>query len=141
MFNFFKNKSVDKNDKNKNNEFGPLPILMIELARIDGHIDGREKDLILNHLKNEHKFADNELFEKYLRHSQSQTSLNDWVNKINAEFSMTEKVNLMTNLWSLIVIDDIKDPYEESLYNRIGDLIIIKRSKLQKIKAMVLPNK
>ena len=94
-----------------------------------------------NHLKNEHKFADNELFEKYLRHSQSQTSLNDWVNKINAEFSMTEKVNLMTNLWSLIVIDDIKDPYEESLYNRIGDLIKIKRSKLQKIKAMVLPNK
>ena len=54
---------------------------------------------------------------------------------------MTEKVNLMTNLWSLIVIDDIKDPYEESLYNRIGDLIKIKRSKLQKIKAMVLPNK
>ena len=47
----------------------------------------------------------------------------------------------MEHLWRIVIIDSVKEPQEEALYNRIGDLLKIKRSRLQKIKSKVFLNK
>ena len=43
--------------------------------------------------------------------------------------------------WAAHLVVKVKEPQEEALFNRIGDLIKIKRSKLQKIKFKVFSDK
>ena len=52
-----------------------------------------------------------------------------------SNFSDNEKLSLLEKIWSLILIDGVIDPYEENLFYRIGELIKVKRSKLNLIKS------
>ena len=45
-----------------------------------------------------------------------------------------EKIELLKVLWELVRADSIVDAYEENLYFKIADLIMIKRSIANKIK-------
>ena len=44
------------------------------------------------------------------------------------------KIEILENIWSVILSDDNIDPYEESLFMQIGDLLIISKHELEKIK-------
>ena len=138
MFNFFKKKELEFDEEIKLN---PLPLLMIELARIDGSIDVQEVDYINKILRNLGYSETDETYEKYLSHAKEESSLYEWVEKINNEYNDTDKLKFMEHLWRIVIIDSVKEPQEEALYNRIGDLLKIKRSKLQKIKSKVFLNK
>jgi uncharacterized tellurite resistance protein B-like protein len=41
----------------------------------------------------------------------------------------------LKDIWLLILADQVIDKYEENLFYRIGDLMKIKRSKLNQIKS------
>ena len=138
MFNFFKKSELELDEEIKLN---PLPLLMIELARIDGSIDAQEVDYINKTLRNLGYSETDETFEKYLSHAKEESSIYEWVEKINNEYNDIDKLRFMEHLWRIVIIDSIKEPQEEALYNRIGDLLKIKRSKLQKIKSKVFLNK
>ena len=138
MFNFFKKKELELDEEVKLN---PLPLLMIELARIDGSIDVQEVDYINKILRNLGYSETDETYEKYLSHAKEESSLYEWVEKINNEYNDTDKLKFMEHLWRIVIIDSVKEPQEEALYNRIGYLLKIKRSKLQKIKSKVFLNK
>lgn len=138
MFNFFKKKELEFDEEIKLN---PLPLLMIELARIDGSIDVQEVDYINKILRNLGYSETDKTYEKYLSHAKEESSLYEWVEKINNEYNDTDKLKFMEHLWRIVIIDSVKEPQEEALYNRIGDLLKIKRSKLQKIKSKVFLNK
>ena len=138
MFNFFKKKELELDEEIKLN---PLPLLMIELARIDGSIDVKEIDYINKILRNLGYSETDETYKKYLSHAKEESSLYEWVEKINNEYNDTDKLKFMEHLWRIVIIDSVKEPQEEALYNRIGDLLKIKRSKLQKIKSKVFLNK
>ena len=114
---------------------------MIELARIDGSIDAQEVDYINKTLRNLGYSETDETFEKYLSHAREESSLYEWVEKINNEYNDIDKLRFMEHLWRIVIIDSVKEPQEEALYNRIGDLLKIKRSRLQKIKSKVFLNK
>ena len=114
---------------------------MIELARIDGSIDVKEVDYINKILRNLGYSETDETYKKYLIHAKEESSLYEWVEKINNEYNDTDKLKFMEHLWRIVIIDSVKEPQEEALYNRIGDLLKIKRSKLQKIKSKVFLNK
>ena len=43
--------------------------------------------------------------------------------------------NLLKDIWMLIIADGKIDPYEENIFYRIGELLKIKRSTLNKIKS------
>ena len=57
------------------------------------------------------------------------------ISKINLSFNNSEKLNLLEKIWNLILIDGVIDPYEENLFYRIGELLKIKRSLLNKLKS------
>ena len=110
--------------------------LLIHLAISDGEIDESE----INELKKfirENSLSENigSLLEKEINNVEISSSFFEEVSKINSSFTENDKLNLLETIWSLILIDGVIDPYEENLFYRIGELIKIKRSLLNKIKS------
>ena len=110
--------------------------LLIHLAISDGEIDESE----INELKKfirENSLSENigSLLEKEINNVEISSSFFEEISKINSNFSDNDKLNLLETIWSLILIDGVIDPYEENLFYRIGELIKIKRSLLNKIKS------
>ena len=110
--------------------------LLIHLAISDGEIDESE----INELKKfirENSLSENigSLLEKEINNVEISSSFFEEVSKINSNFSDNDKLNLLEKIWSLILTDGTIDPYEENLFYRIGELIKIKRSLLNKIKS------
>ena len=110
--------------------------LLIHLAISDGEIDESE----INELKQfieENSLSENigSLLEEEISKVEISSSFFEEVSKINSNFSDNDKLNLLEKVWSLILTDGIIDPYEENLFYRIGELIKIKRSLLNKIKS------
>ena len=109
--------------------------LLIHLALSDGEIDESE----INELKRfieESSLSGNisRFLEKEITSVEISSSFFEEVSKINSSFTDNEKLNLLEKIWSLILIDGVIDPYEENLFYRIGELIKIKRSLLNKVK-------
>ena len=135
MFKFlYKNKNKLDLDSEDTNLFALR--LLIQLALADGKID----ELEFNALK---KFIDKKsidknvaaLLEKEINDVEISTSFFEEINQINSEYKEIEKVKLLEEIWALILVDGVVDPYEENLYYRVGDLLKIKRSFLNKIKS------
>ena len=66
--------------------------------------------------------------------SMESVSLYPTIKKINDTYSKEEKKDLLQKLCQLVAADNLIDPYEESLYFQIADLIYIERSKANQIK-------
>ena len=134
MFKFFKkNNNLEELEDDDINLYALR--LLIHLALSDGEIDESE----INELKRfieESSLSGNisRFLEKEITSVEISSSFFEEVSKINASFSDNEKLNLLEKIWSLILIDGVIDPYEENLFYRIGELIKIKRSLLNKVK-------
>ena len=135
MFKFLqKNTSLKELEHNDINLYALR--LLIHLALTDGEIDDSE----INELKKfieENSLSENigSLLEEEINKVEISSSFFEEVSKINSNFSDNDKLNLLEKIWSLVLTDGIIDPYEENLFYRIGELIKIKRSHLNKIKS------
>lgn len=133
MFSFLKNKN-EKELKKIDVNYVALELL-ISFALADGSISEQEEKMILGFINK--KISDDENEEIYhdsLKNSSQIISLHDQVQGINSDYSVQEKLDLLKDIWSLIISDERIDKYEENLFYRIGDLMKIKRSKLNQIK-------
>ena len=134
MFKFFKkNNNLDELEDDDINLYALR--LLIHLALSDGEIDESE----INELKRfieEGSLSGNisRFLEKEINNVEISSSFFEEVSKINSSFSDNKKLNLLEKIWSLILVDGVIDPYEENLFYRIGELIKIKRSLLNKVK-------
>jgi|TARA_A100001234_G_C12509902_1_gene335639 uncharacterized tellurite resistance protein B-like protein len=134
MFNFLKNK--DKEELNKKNINYFALELMISFALADGNISKQEESNILDYINK--KIAENDnkkIYSDILSASLEIISLHDQVQEINNHYNNEEKLELLKDIWLLILSDQVIDKYEENLFYRIGDLMKIKRSKLNQIKS------
>lgn len=134
MFNFLKNK--DKEELNKKNINYVALELMISFALADGNINKHEENNILDYINK--KIAENgnkKIYLDILSASSEIISLHDQVQEINNHYNNEEKLELLKDIWLLILSDQVIDKYEVSLFYRIGDLMKIKRSKLNQIKS------
>lgn len=140
MINLFKKKieiNDDKNDK-KNVEEAYI-ILMLEIARLDGKIDDSELSQIKENYKQiygDDKFLEN--FNRLSSEAKNESSLHPFIEIINASSNKDNKIQALKAIWEVVLADGIIDPYEESLFMQIGDLLKIKRSDLVKIKNLRL---
>tara|TARA_B100001287_G_scaffold245600_1_gene222989 strand:- start:318 stop:722 length:405 start_codon:yes stop_codon:yes gene_type:complete len=114
--------------------FDAIEILIL-FANADGKIDGDEKNNIIEFIKSE--FPDknaNKIFNQLKVKAEDSTSFNENINQLNINLSRSEKLNLLRRVWKLILADGVVDKYEENLFYRIGEMIYVKRSELNKIK-------
>ena len=110
--------------------------LMFEIAISDGSLDKKELELIK---KRANKIFPKEIkvsnvIKKIIDETESSTSIYPTVKKINEEYSVNEKENLLELLWEVVAADELVSPYEEGLYFKIAELIKIKRAKANQIK-------
>ena len=134
MFNFLKNKDKEELDK-KNINYVALE-LMISFALADGKISKHEERNILDYINKKITENDNKkIYSDILSASLEIISLHDQVQEINNHYTYEEKLELLKHIWLLVLADQIIDKYEENLFYRIGDLMKIKRTKLNQIKS------
>ena len=110
--------------------------LMFEIAISDGSLDKKELALIKKRASKitSESTKISSIIKKIIDESEQSTSLYTTIEKINSNYSTDEKHDLLEVLWSLVTADSIIDPYEESLYFKIAELIKIKRSIANQIK-------
>ena len=130
---FLKEESLDEINIHENDI---VLRLMFEIAISDGSLDKKELTLIK---KRASKITPDStkissIIKKIIDESEQSTSLYPTIEKINNTYSTDEKQELLEVLWSLVTADSIIDPYEESLYFKIAELIKIKRSIANQIK-------
>ena len=130
---FLKEESLDEINIHENDI---VLRLMFEIAISDGNLDKKELALIK---KRASKITSEStkislIIKKIIDESEQSTSLYPTIEKINNNYSTDEKHDLLEVLWSLVTADSIIDPYEESLYFKIAELIKIKRSIANQIK-------
>ena len=132
MFKFLK--KSEQQSPIENSDFDAIEILIL-FANADGKIDNNEKENIVEFIKSQ--FPDknaSSLFNSLKVKSDDSISFNENINELNKKLSKSEKLDLLRTIWSLILADGVVDKYEENLFYRIGDLIYIKRTELNKIK-------
>ena len=129
-------KNKDKEELNKKNINYFALELMISFALADGNISKQEENIILDYINKKITENDNKkIYSDILSASLEIISLHDQVQEINNHYNNEEKLELLKDIWLLILSDQVIDKYEENLFYRIGDLMKIKRSKLNQIKS------
>ncbi|MDA9757456.1 TerB family tellurite resistance protein [Pseudomonadota bacterium] len=129
MFNFFKKKE-EKKEKPKNLKLIAL-CLAFEVANADNDIDTREKDLILEKIKESIDLSvltEKEIFEVIQEESRKRVSFYDIINDINKNLDKKEKVDVLKMLWEIAYADKVLDVDEERIIRRSAEMLGIKPS-------------
>ena len=131
---FQKNESKDLADHQ--NQRDVVLRLMFEIAMSDGNLDKSELHLLKKRaeLISPEGLKASDMIKQVIEESQSSVSLYPTVTKINEEYSVAQKKEVLNKLWELVAIDGIINHYEENLYFKIAELIKIKRSQANQIK-------
>ena len=129
MFNFFKKKE-EKKEKPKNLKLIAL-CLAFEVANADNDIDIREKDLILEKIKESIDvtvLTEKEIFDVIQEESQNRVSFYDIIHDINKNLDKKEKVDVLKMLWEIAYADKVLDVDEERIIRRSAEMLGIKPS-------------
>ena len=129
MFSFFKKKE-EKKEKPKNLKLIAL-CLAFEVANADNDIDTREKNLILEKIKESIDLSvltEKEIFEVIQEESRKRVSFYDIINDINKNLDKKEKVDVLKMLWEIAYADKVLDVDEERIIRRSAEMLGIKPS-------------
>ena len=129
MFSFFKKKKEEKEEP-KNLKLIAL-CLAFEVANADNDIDIREKDLILEKIKESvdvSVLTEKEIFDVIQEESQKRVSFYDIIHDINKNLDKKEKVDVLKMLWEIAYADKVLDVDEERIIRRSAEMLGIKPS-------------
>ena len=135
MFSFFKKKEVEEK-KPKNLKLIAL-CLAFEVANADNDIDDREKDLILEKIKNTIDISvlnEKEIYDVIKEESNKRVSFYDIIHDINTNLDKEEKIKILRLLWEIAYADDVLDVDEEKIIRRSAEMLGIKPSVVLKTK-------
>ena len=142
MFNWFKKKREEEKEEPKNLQLISL-CLAFEVAASDNDIDKREKELILNKIKDNVDtsiLSSNEVFEIIKNENEVKVSFYDLIHEINKNLSKYEKEEVVRLLWETAYADNILEVDEERIIRRSAEMLGIKSSIVLKIKDEVKSN-
>ena len=128
----FFNKEEQLNDKSN---LLNVACLMIHAAKIDENYTDKEKKIIKNTLtkldsKNEN--IDKVILEAEIKESDS-NHIQDFTKNIKA-MDKENKIEIIKNIWSIILSDGNSDIYEENLMRRLAGLLYIDSKTMGDIK-------
>ena len=129
MFSFFKKKE-EKKEQPKNLKLIAL-CLAFEVANADNDIDVRERDLILEKIKESvdvSVLSEKEIFDVIQEEGQKRVSFYDIINDINKHLDKKEKVDVLKMLWEIAYADNVLDVDEERIIRRSAEMLGIKPS-------------
>ena len=129
MFSFFKKKE-EKKEEPKNLKLVAL-CLAFEVANADNDIDVRERDLILEKIKESIDISvltEKEIFDVIQEESEKKVSFYDIIYDINKNLNKKEKIDILKMLWEIAYADQVLDVDEERIIKRSAEMLGIKPS-------------
>ena len=129
MFSFFKKKGRKK-EKPKNLKLIAL-CLAYEVANADNDIDVRERDLILEKIKESLDISvltEKEIFGVIQEESQKRVSFYDIIKDINKNLDKKGKIDVLKMLWEIAYVDKVLDVDEERIIRRSAEMLGIRPS-------------
>ena len=129
MFSFFKKKEVKKEEP-KNLKLVAL-CLAFEVANADNDIDARERDLMLEKIKESidvSVLTEKEIFDVIQEESEKKVSFYDIIYDINKNLNKKEKIDILKMLWEIAYADQVLDVDEERIIKRSAEMLGIKPS-------------
>tara|TARA_B100000242_G_scaffold35643_1_gene21198 strand:+ start:238 stop:663 length:426 start_codon:yes stop_codon:yes gene_type:complete len=129
MFSFFKKKEVKKEEP-KNLKLVAL-CLAFEVANADNDIDARERDLMLEKIKESidvSVLTEREIFDVIQEESEKKVSFYDTIYDINKNLNKKEKIDILKMLWEIAYADQVLDVDEERIIKRSAEMLGIKPS-------------
>ncbi len=141
MFKIFKKKKAQQTNTNEAHSAFELEltasVLAYEIARSDGNISDDELLILMNEIeiiaekvgKEKH-----EIFKIIEIYSNDSTSFHEFIEDINKNYNMDEKLSLIEFMWKVAFADGKLDVDEERLIRRVASLIKIKDIEMLKLK-------
>tara|TARA_B100000989_G_scaffold217055_1_gene165339 strand:+ start:1139 stop:1561 length:423 start_codon:yes stop_codon:yes gene_type:complete len=127
---FFDKEKLNNNDSDLLN----VACLMIHAARIDENYTEREKEIIKKTLK---KLDHNEDMDKLMLEAEKKESdsnhIQDFTKNIKA-MNKEKKIEIIKNIWSIVLSDGTSDIYEENLMRRLAGLLYVDAKTMGDIK-------
>ena len=112
--------------------------LMIHAAKIDENYTDKEKKIIKETLN---KLSNNENLDKLISEAETKESdsnhIQDFTKNIKA-MDRNDKIEIIKNIWSIILSDGTSDMYEENLMRRLAGLLYVDAKTMGDIKLDIL---
>ena len=120
---------------NNDSDLINVACLMIHAAKIDENYTDKEKTIIKNTLKkldNNNEDIDKLILEAEKKESDS-NHIQDFTKNIKA-MDKENKIEIIKNIWSIILSDGNSDIYEENLMRRLAGLLYVDAKTMGDIK-------
>ena len=108
--------------------------LMIHAAKIDENYTDKEKKIIKETLT---KLSNNEDLDKLISEAETKEAdsnhIQDFTKNIKA-MDKNDKIEIIKNIWSIILSDGTSDMYEENLMRRLAGLLYVDAKTMGDIK-------
>ena len=131
IFKFFNKKEVSDSD----NDLLNVACLMIHAARIDENYTDNEKKIIkktLTKLNNTNEDIDKLILEAEKKEADS-NHIQEFTKNIKS-MNKDNKIEIIKNIWSIILSDGTSDIFEENLMRRLSGLLYIDAKTMGDIK-------
>lgn len=102
--------------------------LMIEVVRMDGAVDERERDAVMRAIQNNFHLTTDEaesLVGLAEQESKQATDLYQFTSLINKHLSHEQKADVIEHMWRVAYADNELSSYEQHVMRRIADLLYI----------------
>lgn len=118
--------------------------VFVEIATADGEFDEIEKALIINLLKDVHQLNADLAFEivaEAEKAAKNKIDLWQFTRTINKNFTPAQRLLIVENLWTLVLVDGQLNQHEEYLTSKLADLLHVNRpdfiaAKLKALKVL-----
>ena len=127
-----------ENKLNNDTDLLNVACLMIHAAKIDENYTNKEKKIIKETLT---KLSNNEDLDKLISEAETKEAdsnhIQDFTKNIKA-MDKNDKIEIIKNIWSIILSDGTSDIYEENLMRRLAGLLYVDAKTMGDIKLDIL---
>ena len=139
---FFNKPSDQEDEQNSGHDIQVATCaLFLEMAQIDESFTKEEMEAILLILKSKYglspEYAD-ALVEEAKKELEASIDLWQFSKKINENYSIEEKIEIIESLWQIVFIDEKMDKYENYLMHKLSALLRLSHKQLMDAKLRVL---
>lgn len=107
--------------------------LFLEMAHIDGEFDDRERTHILQILKKQFGFSEEQvapIMEAAKEELEGSIDLWRFTSLINQNYTMGEKIQVIEEIWKIAYADGHLDKHEDYLVHKMADLLRLTHKQL-----------
>ena len=127
-----------ENKLNNNTDLLNVACLMIHAAKIDENYTDKEKEIIKKTLT---RLNNNEDIDKLILEAEKKESDSNHIQEFTKNIKAmdeNDKIEIIKNIWSIILSDGASDIYEENLMRRLAGLLYVDAKIMGDIKLDIL---